>query len=451
MSERKVKEKDIVLETTEKVLEEIMEAGYSESIVSINKSKTVMAKIANSQPSVIQDWDEVTVSMYLAKDKRIAVVNFETSSIEETVKLAKKMLSEISIIEESEYYAPIPKPKPAYVPFTVHRSILKAFEEPEKIIDNALSVAFTYDVDKVAGMLEITMGIRSLASSTGASLVEEYGAYEYYIRVFKGEGSGQWSSSGRIFREENIAEATRIAAEYAVESSKPESIEPGVYDVILSPMVMGNLLNVIGRMASALNVDMGFSIFTGRKIGEKVFSEKITLADDPINPESYGAVSFDAEGLPTRRNVIIENGTLKTLLHNSKTAAKHGVESTSNAGLISPHPWSLELKPGTYTLEELISEVKNGILVTNNWYTRLQNYIEGSFSTITRDALFLIKDGRIVKAAKKLRIADKLPRIFKNVHELGNKLYQIKWWEVNVPTFTPYVLIRNVHTTKHML
>ena len=62
-----------------------------------------------------------------------------------------------------------------------------------------------------------------------------------------------------------------------------------------------------------------------------------------------------------------------------------------------------------------------------------------------------IKDGRIVKAAKKLRIADKLPRIFKNVHELGNKLYQIKWWEVNVPTFTPYVLIRNVHTTKHML
>ncbi|RLG72766.1 MAG: TldD/PmbA family protein, partial [Thermoprotei archaeon] len=249
MSERKVKEKDIVLEITEKVLEEIMEAGYSESIVSINKSKTVMAKIANSQPSVVQDWDEVTVSMYLAKDKRIAVVNFETSSIEETVKLAKKMLSEISVIEESEYYAPIPKPKPAYVPFTVHRSILKAFEEPEKIIDNALSVAFTYDVDKVAGMLEITMGIRSLASSTGASLVEEYGAYEYYIRVFKGEGSGQWSSSGRIFREENIAEATRIAAEYAVESSKPESIEPGVYDVILSPMVMGNLLNVIGRMA----------------------------------------------------------------------------------------------------------------------------------------------------------------------------------------------------------
>ena len=451
MSERKIKEKDIVLETTEKILEEILKAGFSESIVSINKSKSVMAKIANNQPSVVQNWDEVVVTMYLVKDRKIAVVNFETSNTEETITLARKMLSEVSVTEESEYYAPVPKPKLTYVPFTIHRSILKAFEEPEKIVDNVLSVALTYDIDKVAGMFEVTMGIRSLASSAGASLVEEYGAYEYYVRVFKGEGSGQWSSSGRIFREESIAEATRIAAEYAVESKSPESIEPGVYDVILSPMVMGNLLNVIGRMASALNVDMGFSIFAGRKIGEKVFSEKITLADDPINPESYGAVSFDAEGLPTKRNIIVENGTLSTLLHNSKTAAKYGVESTSNAGLISPHPWSLELKPGTYTLEELISEVKNGILVTNNWYTRLQNYIEGSFSTITRDALFLVKDGRIVKAAKKLRITDKLPRIFKNVHELGNKLYQIKWWEVEVPTFTPYVLIRNVHTTKHTL
>ena len=447
----KVKERDIVLKIAEKVLEEVLKAGYSESIVLIDKSKSVMVKIANNQPSVVQSWDETIATMYLVKNKRVAVVSFETSNIENIVKTVRKMLPEISFIEESEYYAPLPKPEATSVPFTIHRSIIKAFENPEKIVDNIISIALTYNVDKIAGMFKVNMGVRSLASSAGVSLAEEHGTYEYYIRVFKGEGSGQWSSAGRIFKEKNLAEATRIASEYAIESSKLETVEPGVYDIILSPMVVGNLLNVIGRMASALNVDMGLSIFVGKKVNEKVFSNKLTLIDDPVNPESYGATSFDDEGLPTRRNIIIENGIFKTLLHNSKTAAKHGVKSTSNAGLIVPHPWSLELRSGELTLEELISEVKNGILVTNNWYTRMQNYVEGSFSTVTRDALFLIKDGRIVKAIRKLRITDKLPRIFSNIKEIGSRPYQIKWWEVETPVFTPYILVEKVHTTKHML
>jgi len=447
----KVKEKDIVLKTAERVLEEVLKAGYSESIVLIDKSKSVMVKIANNQPSIVQSWDETTVTMCMVKNKRVAVVSFETSNIENIVKTVRKMLPEISFIEESEYYAPLPKPEATSVPFTIHRSIIEAFEKPEKIVDSIVSIALTYNVDKIAGMFKVSMGVHSLASSAGVSLVEEHGTYEYYIRVFKGEGSGQWASAGRIFREKNIAEATRIASEYAMESSKLETVEPGVYDIILSPMVVGNLLNVIGRMASALNVDMGFSIFAGKRVNEKMFSSKLTLIDDPVNPESYGATSFDDEGLPTRRNIIIENGVFKTLLHNSKTAAKYGVKSTSNAGLIVPHPWSLELRPGELTLEELISKVKNGILVTNNWYTRMQNYVEGSFSTVTRDALFLIRDGRIVKAIRKLRIADKLPRIFNNIKEVGNRPYQIKWWEVKTPVFAPYILVEKVHTTKHML
>lgn len=447
----KVKERDIVLKIAENVLEEVLKAGYSESIVLIDKSKSVMVKIANNQPSIVQSWNETTVTMYLAKNRRIAVVSFGTSNVESIVEIVRKMLPEISFIEESEYYAPLPKPEATYVPFTIHRSIIRAFENPEKIVDHIISIALTYNVDKIAGMFKVNMRIRSLASSAGASIAEEHGTYEYYIRAFKGEGSGQWSSAGRIFKEKNLAEATRIASEYAIESSKLETVEPGVYDVVLSPMVVGNLLNVVGRMASALSVDMGFSIFAGKKVNEKMFSSRLTLIDDPINPESYGATSFDDEGLPTRRNVIIENGVYKTLLHNSKTAAKYGVKSTSNAGLIVPHPWSLELKPGELALEELISEVKNGILLTNNWYTRMQNYVEGSFSTVTRDALFLIKDGRIVKAIRKLRITDKLPRIFSNIKEIGNRPYQIKWWEVETPVFTPYILVGKVHTTKHML
>lgn len=440
-----------ILEIANTLLRETLKSGFDETAILIDSSKEVMVKISNNQPSIVQYWDEVTTSLYLVKNRRIATLEVTTTKIDEIVKTIKTMLPEVSASKESEYYAPLPRPeKVTPLPITVHESIIKALENPEKIVEKALAHTSTYNVDKVAGMFEVLVGTKTLITSAGAELSQDYGAYEYYIRVFKGEGNGQWASAGRVLNQNNIIEATDIASRYAVEAKKQESIPAETYDIIFSPMVIGNIFNLIGSMASAMYIDMGLSIFSGKKIGEEIGSKRLTLIDNPRNPKSYSATAFDHEGLATQTNIIIEKGKIKSLLHNSKTAKKYGVKSTANAGWIIPRPWSLELSLGEFKLEELISEIKRGILVTNNWYTRLQNYIEGDFSTVSRDAIFLIEHGKIVKAIKKLRIVDKLPRILRNVKALGNKRFQIKWWEVNIPVFTPYILIEKVHTSKHI-
>lgn len=441
-----------VLDLAKKVVSESLKQGYDDVAAIVNYRNEVMVKFANSQPSIMQNWNIIGISVYLAKDKRVATLDFEVSNEEEALRYIRNYISEISLSEPSEYYTPLPQVETKIKRIEeAHESIVKALENPEEISEEILNTALTYDIDKLAGMFNVTVGLEALSTSTGVETLESYGNYEFYVRVFKDEGSGQWASAGRILRRESIVEATKIAVGYALNSKRRESIAADVYDIVLSPMVVANLFNIVGSMASAFRVDLGLSIFANNKVGDRVASEKLTLIDDPRNPESYSMTFVDAEGIPTRRNSIIENGVLKTFLHNSKTARRHGVESTGNAGWINPHPWSLEVAPGNLSLDELIAEVKRGILVTNNWYTRLQNYVEGMFSTVTRDALFLIENGKIVKAVTKLRIADKLPRILRNIEYLGKRRYQIKWWEAEIPTITPYILVRNVHTSKHLL
>ncbi len=443
--------KDIV-EISSKLVERALSEGFDEAATIIRRNKRTMVKIANSEPSVIQHWTTTEVDLYLVKDKRIIVVSLEPSSLDEVNKSIKELLAMAKNIRESPLYAPLPEPETIQpIPEMVDKKILESTEDPSKLAELIIETAHRETkVDYVAGMIDLTYGEKALATSKNARLYEDSTSLQSYLRAFSGEdGSGQWAVGLRKLDTRKLEEMASIAARYAVESRNRVEIEPGKYDLILSPMVFGNLLDLIGWMSSAFAIFMGASIFMKNKPGDKVASSKLTIIDDPRNPELPGSTAFDDEGINTYSKPIIENGVLKTILHNTKTATKAKTKTTGNAGWIVPQPWNLVVTPGDYKLDELIAEVKRGILVTNNWYTRLQNYVEGLFSTITRDALFLIENGKISKPVAKLRIADKLPRLLSNVEALGKEVYDIWWWEVRIPTKTPYILVRDVHTSKH--
>ena len=113
-----------------------------------------------------------------------------------------------------------------------------------------------------------------------------------------------------------------------------------------------------------------------------------------------------------------------------------------------PKPFNLVLENGNLNKDEMISTVKKGLLVTNTWYTRFNNYEKGDFSTIPRDAIFLIEDGKIKKPVKHIRISDNLVRLLKNIEEAGKDASQVMGWENELPVFTPPVLVRKVNITR---
>jgi len=199
--------------------------------------------------------------------------------------------------------------------------------------------------------------------------------------------------------------------------------------------------------ATGLSVLMKSSFFTD-KLGQKVGTDIVTIVDASREPDTLGARSFDDEGIPTQNTVVIEKGVLKSLLHNTMTAKAFKTNSTGNAGWIAPAPTVLKVLPGDFNEEELFREVKKGIYISNNWYTRFQNIREGIFSTVCRDGVFYIEDGEIKYAVKGLRIADSFLRLLNNIAALSKKLYHVHWWETPIPSWVPYVLVKEVNFTK---
>ena len=145
------------------------------------------------------------------------------------------------------------------------------------------------------------------------------------------------------------------------------------------------------------------------------------------------------------------------LIHNTTSSLMMQTESTGNSELISfgsgskflaPTPTNMVYKNGDQTLEEIIADSKKPtIYVTSNWYTRYTNMLEGEFSSIPRDGMFLIEDGEIKKPVRKLRITDNLLRMSRNIAAVGNDQKQIFWWEVYTPTFISTIKIADCNIT----
>jgi len=442
-----------LIELSKRIVEKALKEGFDEAATLIYRNMETMVKIANSQPSVIQRWLEYNVSIYLAKDKRMFIIELKPSDPSVLEKSIRELLDYGKVMEESIFYAPLPEPgEVTPLTNTVDKSIFEHMDNPYPVTEAMVETAHREKIDSIAGTIDLWYVEKALATSKGVELYEDHTGYQMYIRAFSGsDGSGQWSSCGTRLNIHDVERASSIAARYAVESKNRRSIEPGVYDVILSPLVFGNLIETVADMSSAFSIFMGMSIFMKRNIGDKVASDKLTLIDAPRDIDLPNSTSFDDEGVNTFDKPIIENGVFKTVLHNTKSASKFGGSSTGNAGWIYPRPWNIVVKPGDVDLDEMVKSVKKGLLITNNWYTRLQNYVEGLFSTITRDALFYIDNGEIKHPVEKVRIADTLPRLLNNIDMIGRELYNIMWWEVRTPSKLPYILVRNINISKHFL
>jgi len=434
-----------------KFVEKALEKGFSDVAIAIDVVDRVMVKFANTQPSVVQEWKTAVANIYLSKGRKVFTGTFQLDKIGDTDKLLGEISLLVDRVSESELYAPLPQPgvKSGFYS-RVDDKIVEAMKDPSGLVELLLEASSReHSIDFTAGKIDLWKRRRHLTTSTGAQIVEESTGVETYIRSFKEDGSGQWGFASRVLDKSRIEEVALKASELAYESRGRSSVEPGVYDVILSPLVFSQLMNVMAWMSTGLSVLTGMSIFIDKKIGDQVASPLLSIYDAPRDDKLPFSTVFDDEAVATFDKPILEKGLLKNILHNTKTALKFNTESTGNAGWVHPKPWNLVIGGGGFKLEELISEVKRGLLITNNWYTRLQNYAEGVFSTIGRDAIFLIESGRIVKPVERIRIADKLPRLLNNIEGLSRETYDVMWWEVRVPTRSPYALVRNVNITKH--
>jgi PmbA protein len=266
-----------------------------------------------------------------------------------------------------------------------------------------------------------TEGVRATTRRSGCSIVAS---------AIAGEGTGTMTGSGysvaRTPEDLDMAKAVKDASEKATRllgASKPVSRR---LTVLLDPSVSSSFLGLLSSGLSASSVIKGRSLFAGRE-GEAVAVPFLTLVDDPTEPLAWGAGRYDAEGLASRRNVLISDGVLRGFLHNSYTGRRCGQPSNASAvrGGYRSTPGAgsraLSLTPGDRSQEQLMADVGDGLLVQS--VTGLHsgaNPISGDFSVGVEGLLF--RDGAPAEPVREATIASTLQRMLLDLVAVGGDL-----------------------------
>ena len=432
------------------LVSQLKKKGADDVVVSAGTEEATQLKFSNSTISTTQTWHSEKINVFMAIDKKLvgtSIRSLEKRAVDDAV---SKILKFAAAAVPNKEYMGIAEGPFIYneIPETYDRAIAELGDKSVDLLNGALNVARRNGAARTAGVFETTVSNSYLLTSNSVE-AEDRGTKAYFsMRVFVDKyASGHHICNSRVLRKftpEASAEKASVIAKQAV---NPKPGVPGNYDVIFSPLPFANIIESVGKAASIFNVESKLSCFAG-KLGKKVGSDNVTLVDDGTLPNGFDSVKFDEEGVPTQKNIIIEDGVLKKYLHNTSTAKRHKTKTTANAGIVSPNPFNLIFENGNFNKEEMIRQVKRGLIVTNVWYTRFQNYESGDFSTIPRDGMFLIENGRVTGPVKELRVSDNLIRILQNIAAVGKEPEPVFGWEVEVPTITPAVLVKDVRLTK---
>ncbi|MBP1926650.1 PmbA protein [Sedimentibacter acidaminivorans] len=254
-------------------------------------------------------------------------------------------------------------------------------------------------------------------------------AYTYVVVIAKESEhikTGFSYRTGNDFSKFNAKEIAEEAVKEALSHLGASSIKSGDYSIVLRNNASADMLESFAGIFSAENVQKDLSLLKG-KLNEKIGSDKFTLIDDPFMEGGLSSKSFDGEGVACKFKKVIDKGTLKTYLHNLKTAKKDGVETTGNASKssykspIDISPTNFYIDKGNKSFDEIISSIDRGILITElqGLHSGL-NTISGDFSLAALG--FEIENGKIKRPVEQITVAGNYFDMIKDIEEVGTDL-----------------------------
>lgn len=182
--------------------------------------------------------------------------------------------------------------------------------------------------------------------------------------------------------------------------------------------------SLLGAFAGCVTGDAIYrrSSYLLEKMGEMVASPLVTLVDDPLRVSGPGSRPFDGDGLPARRNVVVERGALKTWLLDTYSARKLGLKSTGSAASSTgtgAGTSNFYLEPGAHTKEQIIQGTRRGLYVTGMMGFGF-NAVTGDFS---RGAYgWWIEDGAFAFPVSEVTISLNFKDLFAAIDAVGDDL-----------------------------
>ena len=182
-----------------------------------------------------------------------------------------------------------------------------------------------------------------------------------------------------------------------------------------------------GHSLEATSVAKGNSVFTG-KLGEQIASTKVTAIDDGTIPNAWGSLNIDDEGTPTQKNVLIENGILKSYMIDKLNARRMGMKVTGSGRRQSYKYAPTSRMTNTYiangdnTPEEIIASISDGLYAKKMGGGSV-NPVTGEFNFAVSEG-YLVKNGEIQEPVRGASLIGKGSEILMNIDMVGNNMTQ---------------------------
>jgi len=228
------------------------------------------------------------------------------------------------------------------------------------------------------------------------------------------------------FEDFNIEELAEKVVKRSVSLLGAEPVESKFYPVIFENEAMTEILGAFQSMFSGESAIRKTTLLLGKE-NEKIMSEKITIVDDPFHKDAIIVSPFDDEGVACYEKDVVSNGVFKTFLHNLKTARYFKTTSTGNgfkAGISSyagVRGANLIIKPGTTSLEEMIKDTKEGLLITDVAGLHSgSDPASGNFSI--QSTGYLINNGKIVRPVNLIVVSGNFLKMMNDVEVVGSDL-----------------------------
>jgi PmbA protein len=232
-----------------------------------------------------------------------------------------------------------------------------------------------------------------------------------------------WTAKRHLAELEPPDEVGKEAARRTLRKLGARSVATGEFPVVFDPDAARSILGLMAGCAMGSSIWRKSSYLVGRE-GTRVASDLITIVDDPLIPRAPGSRPFDGEGLPSRKNVVVEAGILRGFLCDSYSARKLSRASTASASRgggagVGASTSNYILEPGKDSPESIIKGTKRGLYVTDMMGFGF-NAVTGDFSRGASG--FWIEDGELTFPVSEVTISLNVDDLWQRVDAVGSDL-----------------------------
>ncbi len=429
---------DALLGLGDRIVSMARAAGADVAECSVREGDHLSVKVRMGAPELVEEAGSRAVGLRVMLGQQVAVTYTSDLTDAGLQRFVEDALELAKLSQPDPFAGP---PDPSLLSSRADHADLDLFDPEMRALDAAEALrrakageaaAFAVDpriTNSEGGSFTRAAGASALVTSGGFRGGGE-GTYASIVvsPIAEDEGgkkrSGHhWAARRKLAGLEDAGDVGREAARRTLARLGARKVETQEVAVIFDQDAARAML---GLLAGAVNGSAVWrkSSYLADREGTRVASEHVTVIDDPLLVGGPGSRPFDGEGLLSRRNVVVENGILRTFLLDTYSARKLGKQSTASAsrgssGGVGPGSTNFILQPGPLSADALLRATPRALYVTDMMGFGF-NAVTGDFSRGASG--FWVEHGEKVFPVSEVTISLNVDQIFQRIDAVANDL-----------------------------